>query len=255
MMRTLIGIVLISLGFFVLAGLLRLITRKHGTAVGSVSVALDVFVLYLLVILLPLYIPGIVRFLPSLPFTSIDSGTAVFMSVSELSRDHLSLQLINLILISFLFGLADALLPDGKNILTWFLLRAAVMLSICAVIWCLNRLGDSFIPGYIQTYAPMVLLLFIALLLALTVFKWLFGLILGISCGPVTGAVYTFVVGNIVGKQLAKSAFTCVILVSLLILAEQLRILTVNLSDFPLLIHILALLPPAVTKYLIARLF
>ena len=255
MMRTLLAIVAICLGYFLIAGLLRLITGKHGTAVGSVSVTLDALILYLLATLLPLYAPAVASFLPPLPFVSIESGILVLMPIPELSREILCLQLTHLFLIAFLFGLADVLLPEGRNIIVWLLLRAVAILLAFACIWCLSRLNNSLIPGYIQTYAPIILLTLIALLLALTVFKWLFGLILGIGCGPIAGAVYTFIIGNTVGKQLAKAAFTCVLFVLLLLLAYRVNTLSINVSSFPSIIHILTLFIPLTTRYLVSKLF
>ena len=254
-MRTLLAIVAICLGYFLIAGLLRLITGKRGTAVGSVSVTLDALILYLLATLLPLYAPAVASFLPSLPFVSIDSGILTLMPIPELSRKILSLQLINLFLIAFLFGLADVLLPEGRNIIVWLLLRAVAILLVFACIWCLSRLNNSLIPGYIQTYAPIILLTLIALLLALTVFKWLFGLILGIGCGPIVGAVYTFIISNTVGKQLAKASFTCVLLMLLLLLAYRVNTLAINVSSFPSIINILTLFIPLTTRYLVPKLF
>ena len=255
MMRTLISIFAVCLGCFLLAGLLRLITGKNGTAVGSVSVALDVIILYLLTTLLPMYLPAVTSILPALPFVSIESGILALMPIPELSREILSLQLINLFLIAFLFGLADVLLPEGRNIVIWILLRAVTILLIFTCIWFLNKLNESLVPDYIQTYAPIILLILIALLLALTVFKWLFGLILGISCGPVAGAVYTFIISNTVGKQLAKASFTCVLLMLLLLLAYRVNTLTINVSSFPSIINILTLLVPLTTRYLVSKLF
>ena len=255
LMRTLLAIVAICLGYFLIAGLLRLITGKHGTAVGSVSVTLDALILYLLATLLLLYAPAVASFLPPLPFVSIDSGILTLMPIPELSREILSLQLINLFLIAFLFGLADVLLPEGRNIVIWILLRAVTILIIFTCIWFLNKLNESMVPDYIQTYAPIILLILIALLLALTVFKWLFGLILGISCGPVAGAVYTFIISNTVGKQLAKAAFTCVLFVLLLLLAYRVNTLAINVSSFPSIINILTLFIPLTTRYLVPKLF
>ena len=255
MMRTLISIFAVCLGCFLLAGLLRLITGKNGTAIGSVSVALDVIILYLFAMLLPMYLPAVTRVLPALPFVSIESGILVLMPLLELSREILSLQLINLFLIAFLFGLADVLLSEGRNIVIWILLRAVTILLIFTCIWFLNKLNESLVPDYIQTYAPIILLILIALLLALTVFKWLFGLILGVSCGPVAGAVYTFIISNTVGKQLAKASFTCVLLMLLLLLAHRVNTLAINVSSFPSIINILTLLVPLTTRYLVSKLF
>jgi hypothetical protein len=163
MMRTLLAIVAICLGYFLIAGLLRLITGKRGTAVGSVSVTLDALILFLLATLLPLYAPAVASYLPPLPFVSIDSGILTLIPIPELSREILCLQLIHLFLIAFLFGLADVLLPEGRNIVIWILLRAVTILLIFTCIWFLNKLNESLVPDYIQTYAPIILLILIAL--------------------------------------------------------------------------------------------
>ena len=255
LMRFLISAFVLCLALFLFAGLLRLISGKRGTAVGAVTATLDILVLYMLVAVVPLGIPEIAKFLPTLPFTEISGGSIEWLPLFTLSRDLLAAQLIDLIIVSFLFGLTEALLPDGKNFFVWLLLRVLTFILVSAALWLIHTLSTSLLPGFVQTYAPMLLLAFLALLLALTVFKWLFGIILGASCGPIAGAVYTFIVSSIVGKQLAKAALTTVMIVLLLVLAAHRNISSVNFGEFPALILFLTVLSPFIARYLVSKLF
>ena len=255
LMRALLTTFAVCLGCFVLAALFRLISGKRGTAVGAVTVTLDILVLYIVVILLPLFIPNVNPYLPTLPFSSIGAGQIEFMVIPQLGRDLLAAQIIDLLIVAFLFGLAETLLPEGKNIFTWLLLRVLTVVLVCAALWIVHKLSTSLLSGFIQTYAPVLLLAFIAVLLALTVFKWFFGLILGMSCGPFIGAIYTFVVGNIVGKQLVKAALSCIMIMLLLMFAHHKNVISFNLGTMPVLFLILTAGTPLIARYLISKLF
>ena len=255
LVRALIITFAFCLGCFILAALFRLIFGKRSTAVASVTITLDILVLYMAVVLLPLYVPNIDCYLPTLPFSSIGAGYIEFMVIPQLGRDLLAAQIIDLLIIAFLFGLTETLLPEGKNIFTWLLLRILTIVLVCTALWIVHTLSTSLLPGFIQTYAPVLLLAFITVLLALTVFKWFFGLILGMSCGPFIGAIYTFVVGNIVGKQLAKAALTCILIVMLLMLAYHKNTASFNLGELPISFLIITAGTPIIARYSISKLF
>ena len=255
LMCTLITAFVICLGFFLLAGLLRLISGKRGTAVGAITASLDIVILYVLVTLLPLCVPSISQYLPALPFCSCLGGNITLMAIPELTRDILCTQLLDLLIIAFLFGLGEALLPEGKNLFVCLFLRIMTLVLVGAVILLVDFVSGSLFPDFVQTYAPILLLAFVALLLAATVFKWLFGLILGMSCGPVIGAIYTFVVGNLIGKQLAKAALTCILIAGLLLLAYRQNIHVIALADLPGLILGLSVSAPVIARYLISKLY
>lgn len=254
LMRELITAFTVSFACFILAALFRLISGKRGTAVGAVTVTLDILVLYMVVVLLPLYIPNINRYLPTLPFSSIGAGHIEFMAIPQLDRNMFAAQMIDLLIVAFLFGFAETLLPECKNIFTWLLLRILTVVLVCAALWIVHTLSASLLPGFIQTYAPVLLLAFIAVLLALTVFKWFFGLILGMSCGPFIGAVYTFVIGNVVGKQLGKAALSCIMILLLLMFANIRNIVSFNLGAMPVLFLFLTAGTPIIARYLISKL-
>ena len=94
LVRALIITFAFCLGCFVLAALFRLIFGKRSTAVAAVTITLDILVLYMAVVLLPLYVPNIDRYLPTLPFSSIGAGYIEFMVIPQLGRDLLAAQII-----------------------------------------------------------------------------------------------------------------------------------------------------------------
>ena len=75
------------------------------------------------------------------------------------------------------------------------------------------------------------------------------------SCGPFIGAIYTFVIGNIVGKQLAKAALTCILIVMLLVLAYHKNTTSFNLGELPVSFLILTAGTPIIARYSISKLF
>ncbi len=254
-LNTVVAALAICFGLLLLAGLLRLISGKRGTVVGSVTVTFDILILYLMFALLPTILPITASYIPALPFAAINYGNITIMHIQELGRDLFCAQLIELIIIAFVFGLIEYLLPEGKNFILSLLLRLVSLIIVYIAICLIHWLSATILPGFVQSYAPILLLAFVAVLLALTVFKWFFGLILGFSCGPVIGGIYTFIVGNIVGKQLAKAAISCFLIVVLLFFACNKGFTTVNSGSFPQIIRYLILTIPFIARYLISKFF
>lgn len=209
---------------FLLGIVLRLIFGKRGTAVRSVTVALGILITYILSHILNVSNWELTQYLSPLPFVRFDSGVISIFSLNSVDRNALCYELINLIMLAFLFGLMDDLLPAGKNVIVWVLLRCVCIAGAYLAYTIINMIFTRILPGFILTYAPVLLLVLFAVFLAVTVLKWLIGLILGISGGPVLGAVYTFFISHIVGKQLTKSALTTGILYLLVYLANRFQI-------------------------------
>ena len=231
----LIGGILTSLvicaGCFVAGCLLRLVFGKRSTAVRSVTTALGILITYVITHLLVMGNSPISEYLVSLPFAQFDGSLIHIFSLSEIASADLYYELVNLILLAFLFGLMDDLLPAGKNIFTWLLLRCVSILVSYVGFMITNMIFTRILPGFALQFAPIILIALLALFLAVTVFKWLIGLILGVSGGPILGAIYTFFISHVVGKQLTKSAVTSSILYLLVYLANRFSYTSIALGD------------------------
>ena len=221
----------ICAGCFIVGCVLRLIFGKRATAVRSVTTALGILVTYIISHLLIAGDSALTQYLAPLPFVQFDGGLIRVFTLSDLASNALYYELVNLILLAFLFGLMDDLLPSGKNIITWLLLRCVSILVSYVGFIVTNQIFTHILPGFILQYAPVILIALLALFLAVTVFKWLIGVVLGVSGGPVLGAIYTFFISHIVGKQLTKSALTSGILYLLVYLANRFGYTAIALGD------------------------
>ena len=245
----------ICAGCFVAGCLLRFIFGKRSAAVRSVTTALGILITYVITHLLMTGNAPVTEFLVSLPFAQFDGSLIHIFSLSELASADLYYQLVNLILLAFLFGLMDDLLPAGKNIFTWLLLRCVSILVSYVGFAVLNMIFTRILPGFILEYAPIILIALLALFLAVTIFKWLIAVILGISGGPILGAVYTFFISHVVGKQLTKSALTSGILYVLVYLANRFGYTAIAMGDSFNLTTALILTMLAAVWYCVYKIF
>jgi len=237
-------IFIVCVGCFVIAGLLRLISGKNGSAVKSIAAVMGILILYCLRVALARVDSALVNYFVQLPFVQISSDSVQIFSLGETSQAAVYVELVNLILLVFLFHLFETLLPLGKNLFSWLFFRYISVGGAYGIYSAALLLFTGFLPNFIKTFAPIILLGLLILLLAVTVFKWLFGLILGITTSPVIGGIYTFFISNIVGKQLTKSAFTSAALFLLVYLCHRysITVLTLNQPLGVILIPVVVLL-------------
>lgn len=252
---SLLSILILCAGFFILAGLLRLIFGRRGTAVKAVFTTLDILILYCIVFVLQITVIEAVPYLPTLPFVSIKDGTVVFLSIMEANKLVICIELVNLIILAFLFGLTEDLLPDRKKLIPWLLLRLLSLLIVYVVFNLINWVFNTILPGFIITYAPVILLLLFSIFLAVTVFKWLIGLLLGITGGPVIGAIYTFFISSLVGRQLTKAALSSGIIMCLLYFTNHFGFTVLSIGSLPVAVLILVIAVPVAVRYFVSKLF
>ena len=246
---------MICIACFLMGCLLRLLFGKRGTAVRSVTVALGLLITYIITHILNVSGSPLIQILSPLPFVQFDSGMINIFALETADRNALCYELINLIMLAFLFGLVDDLLSAGKNVITWILLRCVCIAGAYLCYTMVNTVFTRILPGFILTYAPVLLLVLLAVFLAVTVFKWLIGLILGVSGGPVLGAIYAFFISHIVGKQLTKSALTTGILYLLVYLANRFQITAITPGESGGVVMALTITMISSVWYLIYRVF
>ena len=253
--NTFIGVLVFCIACFILAGLLRMVFGKKGIAVKAISAVLDLIILYSVVLVLYLQVPTFNNYLTTLPFLTFFDDHIALISILNTDKLINCVNLVHLIILTFLFGLSEDLLPEGKNLFLWLFLRllstVIVYIIFSLVCWACN----TFLPGFLITYAPTILLILLAIFLAVTVFKWLFGLLLGITGGPVIGAIYTFFVSNIIGKQLTKSALSCGLLGAIIYFLSREELTALYFDDLTTTILILCIVLPIAVRYLISKLF
>ena len=224
-------ILLVCVGCFLLAGLFRLISGKNGSAVKSVSAVLGILILYCMRVVLEQWDTPLQTYFVQLPFVQINFSSVEILSLDAVNQPIIYIEIVNLLMLVFVFNLLETLLPIGKNFFVWLLLRCVSVIGTFVIYTAAQFLFVQFLPSFITDYAPLILLVILGLFLAVTVFKWLFGLILGITASPIVGGIYTFFISNIVGKQLSKSALTTAGLFLLVYLCKHYSITIISIPD------------------------
>lgn len=250
-----IGILILCALCFIIAGVFRMIFGKKGTAVKAVSAVLDLIILYSVVFTLFLQVPSFNKYQTELPFLFFFDDHISLISLVNVDRLSISVNLIHLIILFFLFGLTEDLLPEGKRLIPWLLLRVFSIIVVYILYSLLYWTFNTFLPGFLLSYAPMILLSLLAIFLAVTIFKWLLGLLLGITGGPIIGAIYTFFISNIIGKQLTKAALSCALFGGILYFLNYRDLTTLYFNSISTTILILSIAIPVAVRYLISKLF
>jgi hypothetical protein len=245
---------ILAVGSILLGAIGRFVFGKRSTLNQSVSSAIGIIFIYAATIVLYSAGARFQNFIAPLPFVSF-SGTQ--MSVFSFEGSHYTVvctQVLSMIILAFLANLADAILPRGKRIWSWFLLRIlSVILAMAAhllVTWLFTR----YLPEGLVTYSPTILLGLLILLLLVGSLKLIVGAVLT-TVNPLIGAFYTFFFATIVGKALTKAILTAAILSGLVLAMNYLGCAAVSIAAAALIAYIPLLVVLFFVWYLVSRVF
>lgn len=245
---------ILAVGSILLGAIGRFVFGKRSTLNQSVSSAIGIIFIYAATIVLYSAGARFQNFIAPLPFVSF-SGTQ--MSVFSFAGSHYTVictQVLSMIILAFLANLADAILPRGKRIWSWFLLRIlSVILAMAAhllVTWLFTR----YLPEGLVTYSPTILLGLLILLLLVGSLKLIVGAVLT-TVNPLIGAFYTFFFATIVGKALTKAILTTAILTGLVLALNYLGCAAVSIAAAALIAYIPLLVVLFFVWYLVSRVF
>ena len=245
---------ILAVGSILLGAIGRFVFGKRSTLNQSVSSAIGIIFIYATTVVLYSAGARFQSFIAPLPFVSF-SGTQ--MSVFSFAGSHYTAvctEVLSMIILAFLANLADAILPRGKRVWSWFLLRVlSVVLAMAAhllVTWLFTR----YLPEGLVTYSPTILLALLILLLLVGSLKLVVGAVLT-TVNPLIGAFYTFFFATIVGKALTKAILTAAILTGLVLALNYLGCAAVSIAAAALIAYIPLLLVLFVVWYLVSRVF
>lgn len=212
-----LGVIIFSLG---LGMVFRIFFGAHCTINRSVSGFLGVLFVYALTVIVYTLKPwNLNQYLSPLPFAFFRSDILIisFSACSTLSL--LASQLLSLIVLSFIIQLINTLLPDGRSFLGWFVfqligLALAIFLNLTAN-WALN----TFLPGIIANYAPVILLGVLIAALLVSLFNPLLCVLFTVA-NPVVGLLYTFFFSNTIGKNLTRAVLSAALICGLFYFME-----------------------------------
>ncbi len=203
----------------------------------AVSSAIAVVFLYALTAVFLALGGKYAQFTTPLPFVTMEGETLTFFTFGGNDFSAICVQLLNMVILTFVVSLADRFLPRGKNIFLWLLLRVAtVCIGLIAHLF-VTELLMQLVPQGIAQYAPMVLLAVLVIMLLTGALKILVGVALT-TVNPIIGALYTFFFANVVGKQITRSVMTTVLLALMIYALENLGIAAIGISLESLILYI-----------------
>lgn len=209
----------------------RIALGKRSSLNHSLSSAIGIGFVYILTVIVYTFRPlDLDAFLSPLPFVTFSGEYLILLPMADAHFPMLCQQILSLIILSFLVNLLDTLVPKGENIFLWYLLRiVTVGLSMAAhyaVTWAMN----TYLPDFLVTYAPIVLLIVLAVMLFSGILSLVLGLVIAVT-NPFLGAMYSFFFSNLVGKQLSKAVFSSAILCSVFFLVEYFGYTIISISS------------------------
>lgn len=215
-----LAVVLAGVAFLMIV-VSRLIGGKESSFDATLGTAIAVLMIYLTCIAYYAAEGHYNVLFNSLPLLNFSGDYVTIFSFKGAGIDVVCSQLVNMMLLSFLVGLVDDIIPRGSNFILWVFFRYVTAVLGVAAHAIVTYLFETYMPGVLVTYAPVIVLIVIVALLALYVFKWLIGLILGVTLSPVIGAIYTFFISNVIGKRITKAVLTTFLLALVVMILDH----------------------------------
>ena len=219
-----------ALGVLVIGLLARIIFGKRSGLNHALSSAMGIFFIYAASIVIYTFNPyGLSRYLAPLPFVSFQGNILSIFSLADIHIPTLCHEVLSMIILAFLVNLLDSWIPKGTRILRWYLFRFLTVLLAMALHYGATWAINTFLPGALVTYAPIILLGILAAMLALGLLNIILSLVLTVV-NPILGAVYTFFFSNILGKQITKAVVTTIILCAVVFCLNYFGYILISIS-------------------------
>ena len=229
----------------------RLVLGKRSSLNLSVSSAMGILFIYAMTVVIYTFHPwNLDALLSPLPFATFSGDYLILLPITDVQFPALCTQVLSLVVLAFLVNLVDTIVPKGKNLITWLLLRLLTMGVCMGLHLVVNWAFRTYLPNVLVTYAPMILLLILCLCLLSGIVNLLLGMVIAVT-NPFLGAMYTFFFSNLVGKQVSKAVFSSAIICAVLYLLDLFGYTVICVSAAALLTYIPLALILLVLWYLI----
>ena len=245
---------ILALGSILLGAIGRFIFGKRSNLNHSVSSAIGILFVYAATVVL--YSAGVQfqAFVAPLPFVRFSGSQMAIFSFFGANYTVICSEVLSMIILAFLANLVEVILPKGKHVLSWFLLRVlTVVLAMAAhlfVTWLFNR----YLPEGLVIYAPTILLALLILLLLVGSLKLIVGAVLT-TVHPLIGAFYTFFFATLVGKALTKAVLTTAILSGIILALNYIGCTAVSIASAALIAYIPLLIVLLVVWFVVSKVF
>lgn len=244
---------LFAAGSLVMGVLSRIILGKRSSLNHSLSAAVGILFIYALTVVVYTFKPwNLHGLLSPLPFVSFTGEYLVVLPITDLQFPALCSELLSLVILAFLVNLLDSLMPKGKNVLGWYLLRFFTVVGSMLLHYAVRTALRTYLPEVLVTYAPAVLLGLLVFMLLSGVLNLVLGAVITVA-NPFLGAMYTFFFSSVIGKQLSKAIFTSAVLCAVVYLLEYFGYTVICVSMAALAAYIPLVLVLLLLWYLIGH--
>lgn len=232
----------------------RVVLGKRSSLNHSLSSAMAIAFLYAMTIVIYTFKPWNLELLLSpLPFATFSEHYLILLPISDLEFPALCTQVLSLVILAFLINLVDFLLPQGENLISWLLMRLITVLASFGLHLGATWAFQTYLPEVLVDYAPIVLLVILALMLLSGFLTLILSLVISVG-NPFLGAMYSFFFSNLVGKQLSKAVFTSGVIALVFWVMEHFGLVVILITPAALLTYIPLALALLVLWYLIGHL-
>ena len=246
--------VLLAVASILLGAIGRFVFGKRSIIHCAVSSAIGILFVYVVTIVLHTAGAQFQKFIAPLPFIDIAGVSLHIFSFRGSDLFVICEQVLSMVILAFLVNILDSILPRGKNLFAWLLLRILTVAGAMALhllsLWLIGLL----LPQGIMQYAPLILLVLLLLLVVVGGLKIIVGAVLT-TVNPIIGILYTFFFANIVGKAITKAMLTAGILAGLVFLLEYIGVSVVSISQATLMAYIPMALVLLAVWFVVTRVF
>ncbi len=216
-------------GFLLLSSMIRFLLGKKAQINRAVSTAVEILCLYVINIVVCSLGLTYEIFLSPLPFVSISGDYLHIFPILQADFAVICDQMLKILIIAFFVNILNDIIPEGKHIITWYLLRLLTVVLAVAANYAIDLLLHTFLPQGFTNIAPLILLLSLVALILLGSLKLLTGVVL-VFLNPLVSALYTFFFSNFIGRQLARAIVSTALLTALVVLLNVLEISVVYIA-------------------------
>ena len=232
----------------------RVIFGKRSSMNHALSSAMGIF--FILVISTVVYVfdpRSLAQYLSPLPYVAFSGEYLVVFPLLSADFTLICDEVLSMIILAFLVNLLDTFIPKGKGVIGWFVLRFLTVVLAMGLHYAVTWASNAFLPGFLVTYAPVLLLIILVLALLMGLLKVILGLVL-VAVNPLFGALATFFFSTLVGKQLTKAIFTTFILTAVVAVLNYFGTTLLCIAGTALAAYIPLLIVLLILWYLIGHL-
>lgn len=213
-------IFLVAAVFLIAGVVIKTFFGRDSSLNRALSASLGILAMYAVTVVIYVLNPWkLSTFLSPLPFAFFGDRFFLLIPFRTTEFSVLCGEVLSLVILCFLVNLLDTLLPRGKTILGWFILRV-LLVAFSMVLNLVSRsLIARFLPELLVQYAPIVLLAVLFVFLFLGIIKLVLGVVIT-ALNPLLGGIYAFFFSNFIGKQISKSVLSAIMLCGLFYFLE-----------------------------------